>query len=208
MGSLHTAVGAFKKCMAHTAPHSSTPTTRTRTRKHTLHSTIQMTPSYDNAMQTTDATTPTTLIEGSTCCISPFNPYGKRLGDPSCLQCVLHKCMDVDGDDIENQSLDPNEVLLQCTAFFTSDQAERDEQALAYYVKLFTDLAHCMSHEGPPERTMLLRLLDCGGRMLMAVSGMYPNTLSQCARSAEEYRRHVRILTSYGRQDDGVRYHC
>jgi hypothetical protein len=140
--------------------------------------------------------------DSGTCCISQFNPYGKRLGDPSCLQCVLHRCtMGEEGDDVENQSFDPEGVLLQCTAFFTSIRATRDECALAFHVKLFTNLMHCMSHEGPPEHPILLRLLDCGGRMLMAIKSMYPEALSQHDHSAK-YHQCVRILTTYGRQDD------
>lgn len=139
--------------------------------------------------------------------LSQFNPFGKRIGDPSCLQCALRKCMGRDDgaairDTLDHSFIhDPESVLLQCTAFFTSPRAESDEQALAWHVKLFTDFMHCISHEGPPERAVLLRLLDCGGRMLMAVKNVYPTTLLQSGCHSK-YNQCVQVLTAYRGVDD------
>lgn len=134
--------------------------------------------------------------------MSPFNPYGKPLGDPSCLKCALHTVMDDEYNNNNGHAFvsDLETTLARCTAFFASPRAYSDERTLAQHVKLFTGLMHCLSHEGPPDRATLARLLDCGGRMLMAVSNMYPETFAQCHRS--DYDQYVRILTRTNASSD------
>lgn len=128
--------------------------------------------------------------------LSRFNPLGKPIGDPSCLQCALRTCVRGTHAAAPSQC-DLDSILSQCTAFFADARACNDEDALAYHTRLFSNLMHDISHQGLPDGVTLMRLLDCGGRMLMAVKTIFPEGVPQ---QRYKYDNNVQILSAYARQ--------
>jgi hypothetical protein len=141
--------------------------------------------------------------------LSVFNPAGKPLGAPSCLQCVLETCVVQPPNTVppstsrrlSRETIDEN--LTHCSTFFADSFAYRNNpHLLEQFAKLFSKLLHQQSHETPVSYEMLSRFYVCLGRMHMACSDLYPQETMQWPEDFDKSMRIINEQQSYRSRGD------
>lgn len=130
--------------------------------------------------------------------MSVFNPSGKPFGDPSCLQCALCECLDVNYDRDTLQYLTREKLLddlNECSIFFADAAAYSDRAKVAYYARVLARFLHVQSHQPTVDRFQLMKSYTCFYRMHMVLTHYYPRDIPPWP--SHYYNDYVRKVAEY-----------